>query len=139
MTSSSRRVDGFFYGLFMDPNLLGESGVTPQDPRPGFVDDFQLRIGERATLLPAPGARAYGMIFSLTHDELDKLYGAPGLEMYRPEAVMALSLEGESCPALCYNLREAPAPEEANPQYAERLRDALARLGFPSEYIETVK
>ncbi len=37
----------------------------------------------------------------------ERLYTAPGLEQYRPEAVLAQSLAGLAVPALCYNLREA--------------------------------
>jgi len=133
-----RRVDGFFYGLFMDSDVLRESRVVAANPRRAYLDGYGLRIGRRATLVPAPGARAYGMVFALTHDELDRLYGAPGLESYRPEAVLACSMEGETLPALCYNLREAPGPDEVNPEYAARLRAALGKLEFPPEYIASV-
>jgi Gamma-glutamyl cyclotransferase, AIG2-like len=135
---SDRRVDAFFYGLFMDVDVLRESGVAPVDPRRAYVDGFALRLGRRATLLPLAGARAYGVIYALTHAELERLYTAPGLEQYRPEAVLAQSLEGTPAPALCYNLREAPPPHERNPEYAARLRRALARHGFPHEYVASV-
>lgn len=135
----SRRIDGFFYGLFMDSDILRESGVTAENPRHAYVNDFALRIGQRATLIPSPGARAYGMVFALSHDELDRLYAAPGLDQYRPEAVLARSMAGESFPALCYNLRQAPGPGEANAEYAARLRAVLGKLGFPSEYIDSIE
>ena len=135
---TDRRVDGFFYGLFMDADILRESRILPERPRRAFVEGFRLLIGQRATLVPVPGARAYGMVFALTHDDLESLYGVPGLEQYRPEAVLAQSLEGEALPALCYNLREAPGPDEANPDYAARLRAALCKLDFPPDYIASV-
>ena len=135
---SDRRVDGFFYGLYMDLDVLREAGVTPQNPRRAYVDDFALRIGQRATLLPSAGARAYGMLYALTHAELERLYTAPGLEQYRPEAVLAQPLDGAPVPALCYNLREAPRSEERNPASVERLRRALTRLEFPPDYIASV-
>jgi hypothetical protein len=97
-----------------------------------------LRIGQRATLLPLAGARAYGMIFALTHSELERLYAAPGLEQYRAEAVLARTLEGTLVPALCYNLREAPPPSERNPEYAARLQRALRKLDFPPENVASV-
>jgi hypothetical protein len=90
-------------------------------------------------LLPSAGARAYGMLYAVTHAELDRLYTAPGLEHYRPEAVVAHPLGGTPTPALCYNLREAPRPQEQNPDYAERLRRALTKLEFPPEYIASVE
>ena len=135
---AERRIDGFFYGLYMDADLLRESKVEPVNPRRAYVDDFALRIGQRATLLPSAGARAYGMLMALTHAELERLYTAPGLEQYRPEAVLAHSLDGAPVPALCYNLREAPAPHQRNPDYAARLQRVLAKLGFPPSYIASV-
>ena len=133
-----RRIDGFFYGLFMDSDILHDSNVLPANPRHAYVDDYGLRIGQRATLVPVPGARAYGMLYSMTHEELETLYTGPGLELYSPEAVLAQSLDGSAFPALCYNLREAPAPDAANPEYATRLRAALEKLNFPVDYIESV-
>ena len=78
------------------------------------------------------------MVFALTHDELARLYAAPGLEHYRPEALLARLLEGETVPALCYNLREVPGPGETNAEYATRLRTTLSRLGFPPEYVAAI-
>ena len=135
---TARRVDGFFYGLFMDADVLGEAGVTPRNPRRAYVENVALRIGQRATLVPSPGTRAYGMLFALTHDELDRLYGAPGLEQYRPEAVLARPLAGAPTPALCYLLRIPPEPHERNPEYAARLQRALRTLGFPPDYVDSV-
>ncbi|MDX1406340.1 MAG: gamma-glutamylcyclotransferase family protein [Woeseiaceae bacterium] len=134
-----RQIDGFFYGLFMDAEVLRQAGTTPSNFRRAHVTDFALRIGQRATLVPSPGARAYGMLISLTHADLERLYGAPGLEDYRPEAVVAQPAEGEAVPALCYNLVKEPEPHERNTEYAARLRNVLDNLGFPAEYVETVK
>lgn len=135
---TERHVDAFFYGLFMDVSVLRDADVAPADPRPGYVDGFALRIGRRATLVPAHGARASGMLVGLTHRELERLYSGPGLEHYVPEAVLARTLKGDPVAALCYNLREVPAPREGDPQYASRLRGVLRDLGFPREYIESV-
>ena len=133
-----RRIDGFFYGLFMDRDVLRKHRVVAANPRRAYVDGYALRIGRRATLIPASKARVYGMVFALTHDELERLYAAPGLEDYRPEALLAHALDGETWPALCYNLREAPQPDEANEEYAARLRAVLSRLEFPPEYVASV-
>jgi hypothetical protein len=115
---SNRRIDVFFYGLFMDDEVLRQAGVAPINPRRAYLEGFELRIGQRATLVPSAGARACGMLVALTHAELDRLYGAPGLEQYRPEAVLVQPLEATPTPALCYNLRDAPQPGERNPEYA---------------------
>lgn len=134
-----RHATGFFYGLFMDEAVLAEAGVAARNPKMAYVEDFGLRIGRRATLVPEVGARAYGMLYDLMHEELDKLYGAPGLEDYRPEAVETHLLEGGRRPALCYNLQDTPAPGEANAAYAKRLSEALERLGFPADYVAFIR
>lgn len=135
---TDRRADVFFYGLFMDRVLLEEQQVQPVNPRRGYVDGFALRIARRATLVPRSGARAYGVVFGLTHGELDRLYSAPGLEQYRPEAILVQVPEGKPVPALCYTLPAEPPPEERNAEYATRLRAVLAKLEFPAEYADSV-
>jgi len=135
---ATRQIDVFFYGLFMDGQVLREAGTKPSNFRRAYVADFALRIGQRATLVPSRGARAYGMLIALTHAELERLYSAPGLEVYRPEAVIAHPFEGEAMPALCYNLVQAPEPQERNPEYAMRLRGILGDLDFPVEYVKSV-
>ena len=132
---TQQRMDVFFYGLFMDSAVLRAQNVQPENPRRASVDGYALRIGRRATLVPCPGARAYGMVFALTQAELDRLYSAPGLEDYHPETVPAQVFDGQALRALCYNLAEEPQPAERNAEYAERLRAVLAKLGFPPEYV----
>jgi hypothetical protein len=133
------RVEAFFYGLFMDVGVLRENHVTPFNLRRAYVDDFALRIGQRATLLRQAGARAYGMLVALSHEDLERLYVAPGLDQYHPEAVIAHPLEGGGAvPALCYNLQQAPRPDERNPEYAARLQRVLRHLDFPAKYVESI-
>lgn len=134
-----RRIDCFFYGLFMDARILRDRGVAPENPRPAMVEGFALRIGERATLIPSPSDRAYGMVMAVTRGELERLYSAPGLEPYRPEAVLALCLEkGGAVAALCYNLLVPPRGDERNLDYALQLQRLLRDLGFPADYAAAV-
>ena len=41
-------------------------------------------------------------------------------------------------PALCYNLRDAPQPQERNPEYAAKLQRVLIKLDFPQDYVASV-
>jgi hypothetical protein len=132
-------VDAFFYGLYMDETVLAGVGVTPRNPRKARADGYALKIGQRATLVRAPGSLAWGMVYALTPDDLAKLYGAPGLEVYRPEEI-EVALENRAIiPARVYNLPQAPAPDERNPEYAEKLRTAMTRLGFPAGYVAGIE
>jgi hypothetical protein len=136
---TDRPIEVFFYGLFMDDNLLRSRGIVTLNPRPASVEGFGLRIGKRATLVPARHERSYGMVMGVTHEQLKELYSGPGLEHYRPEAVTCTTLAGEHVSALCYNLPGSPAPDEVNEEYAGKLRAVLTRLGFPAEYVEHVR
>jgi hypothetical protein len=78
------------------------------------------------------------MLIALAHSELEQLYNAPGLDQYRPEAVLVRLLCGGSLPALRYNLRVEPRIDERNPDYALRLQRVLRELNFPSEYVDSV-
>ena len=131
-------IDVFFYGLYMDDQVLRGLGVAAENPRPGYVSDFGLCIGQRATLTPGEGARAYGMVYSLGHDDLQKLYGAPGLEHYQPVSIIVHSMDGETLLALCYILDEAPGPDEHDARYAANLQAVLRRLEFPPDYVDSV-
>lgn len=136
---SARQVDVFFYGLYMDVEVLRQSGASPSNPRRAYVENFALRIGQRATLVPQVGARVYGMLISLARADIDRLYSAPGLDRYRPEAVLVHPQEGRAVPALCYNLQDAPESHERNPEYALRLQGVLGKLGFSIAYIDSVE
>jgi hypothetical protein len=135
----SRRIEVFFYGLFMDADLLRAKGADPINIRPASVPGFALRIGERATLLRNPDARAYGMLMELTHAEIEQLYPEASGRAYRPEAVLPELADGSCIPALCFNLIVPPGPDEGNSEYAGKLRDLARRLGLPSDYVEGIQ
>ena len=133
-----RRIDVFFYGLFMDEELLRAKGVLVMDIRSASVPGFQLRIGNRATLVPAQSGRVFGRIASLSHAELDKLYSEPNLQAYRPEAILAQLANGETLAALCFNLVEPLSLDERNPEYVSTLRALAERLDFPADYVSSI-
>jgi hypothetical protein len=134
-----RRISVFFYGLFMDEVLLREKGLNPKDRRVASVENFCLVIGNRATLVPCANHTAYGVLFSLTHAEVDALYAEASVSAYRPEAVFARLADGSVIPSLCFNLPVPPSPTERNPQYASRLRELAARIGLPPDYVASIQ
>jgi|ERR1700684_449789 hypothetical protein len=136
---SSRSIDIFFYGLFMNPELLRASGLQPTNARRARVSGMALRIGQRATLVPDPASTVHGFVFGLTHQEIDQLYQEPGVAMYRPEAVIAHLEDQSLIPALCFNLPPSSEVEPANPEYAAKLRTIGMRLGLPADYLATIR
>jgi hypothetical protein len=127
----ARRRDVFFYGLFMDADVLREKGLSPASPRKGRVLEMALRVGKRAALASSPLDTCYGIVMQLTHAEIDQLYSDPSAAMYRPEAVKFELADGSDLAALCFNLPVAPGPEEADQDYAERLCALARRIGLP--------
>jgi hypothetical protein len=65
-----RRLNVFFYGLFMDPELLVGKGIHPAEIRLAVVPGFVLRIGARAALVPTPGGEVHGVLMNLSHADL---------------------------------------------------------------------
>ena len=131
----SRRADVFFYGLFMDQELLRSKGLNPERVERGSVEGVALGIGQRAALVPARGARVYGIIMTLSLAELAELYADPGVQAYRPESVLVQLESGGTVAALCYNLPQPPSHSERNPEYAAKLRAVAAKVGLPREYV----
>lgn len=134
-----RRVEVFFYGLFMDKELLRSKGLDPRGAEQAVLDGFALRIGRRAALVPSPGDRVYGLVFSLTQAELDGLYSEPSVRAYKPQAVLAQLASGGNIAAICYNLPVPPPPDERNPEYAAKLRTLAEKIGLPAEYIVSLQ
>ncbi|HTB37291.1 MAG TPA: gamma-glutamylcyclotransferase family protein, partial [Reyranella sp.] len=111
----------------MDADALREKGFRPTNARQASVEDIALHLGERATLVPERGGRVHGMLMSLTHAELDRLYAEPSVEAYRPEPVLASLRDGSIVAALCFNLPAVPAGARSNPEYAAKLRIAAKK------------
>ncbi|MCI0348947.1 MAG: gamma-glutamylcyclotransferase [Acidobacteriales bacterium] len=134
-----RRVAVFFYGLFMDVDLLRSKGAQPANVRQASVAGFGLRIGQRATLVPEPRSRVFGILMELSQAEVEQLYSEASVSAYRPEAVLAELPDGSKVPALCFNLVNEPLPEEANAEYASKLRQLAERLRLPKDYVRNIR
>lgn len=129
-----RHVDAFFYGLYVDPVILREKGGVDRNPRAACVADRRLYVRRNATLLREPGATALGIIYELTHEEIEALYR--DLPAYRPEAVIAVTRDGQRIAALCMTLIDPPDFGFDNPAYLTRLREALAAIGHPVSEVD---
>ncbi len=128
----------FFYGLFMDESLLAKKGIKPSNISVGFVDGYELRIGERATLVRRPNGRAYGAMMDIAANEATELYAEDSVADYRPEPVTVELIDGAQVEAMCYNLPSAKVTG-TNKDYAVSLLKVANRLGFPDSYIEQIR
>ena len=109
-------VDVFFYGSYMNFNVLKEVDINERAFEVGSINGYELTISPLANLRYKKQRIAYGILTKLTHYELDRLYqdhakGKLGGE-YLPEAVIVYELNGIYTPALCYishNMTEGKA------------------------------
>ncbi|MDX2469918.1 MAG: gamma-glutamylcyclotransferase [SAR324 cluster bacterium] len=136
--SQERLFEVFFYGLYMDPQILKiGKGVEPRNPRPALLKSHTLRIGKMATLLREKNASAFGVVYSLNQKEVYALYQGSGLVDYTPEAVMVEVGDGEhSLAALTYTLIIPPEKTEENEDYKAKLKLCLENLGLPTTQLE---
>lgn len=125
--------DVFFYGLNMDVDLLSSKGVVPRDPRAALIENHIVILGAKAMLRRSRGGRAYGMLFRLTHREMDVLYA--DLHDYRPEPFTAIPLNADEdakhVAAISMVHRDPPIDSSPEPAYSARWKALIQRLGFP--------
>ena len=133
-----QEISVFFYGLFMDESLLASKGVRPTELSIGHVDDYDLRIGERATLIPGANSRAYGVLMKLRPEDVEVLYSEPGVADYAAEAVVVTLAGGSQVQAVCYNLPAAKL-DGTNPEYAVKLLALAIKLGLPESYLKHIR
>mgnify|MGYP002713209820 CR=1 FL=1 len=132
MDNSSQRLnDVFFYGLYMDEEILKSKNVEPRNKRTAVAHGYELRIGKMATLLRKKDAKAYGLVYSLTHDEIDTLYVKSGLTDYVAEAVMVEIDDKSSIAILCCNLLNPPKDDENNDEYYQKLKKCMEKYKLP--------
>jgi len=129
--SKNRLQEVFFYGLYMDEEILKSKGVSPRSPRVGRVDGYKLRVGKMATLLRAENCKAYGMVYSLTYDEINKLYRDSGLIDYVAESV-SVKTDDTMISSLCCNLLNPPLDDESNEEYFKKLKICMKKYNLPT-------
>jgi len=128
----------FFYGLFMDADLLKEKGLHPSATKMALVAGYGLRIGERATLIPSHREQAYGAVIQLSEAELGILYGDTSVEDYFPEEVTVTDNNGTRLAAVSYILPLEKLTGQ-NSGYAKSLAVIARKTGLPEEYVAEIE
>lgn len=121
----------FFYGLYMDEEILKSKGVEPREKILACTKGYKLRVGNMATLLREENSDAYGIVYSLTYEEIDILYKDSGLTDYVAEAVMVETEDKKQIATLCCILLNPPKDDESNDSYFESLKKCMSRYNLP--------
>ncbi len=127
----------FFYGSFINLEVLQQLGVVPEKYEVARLNGFDIRIQPLANLTRSDQDCVYGIVALATHDELRRLYDYAQDELgaiYLPEPVLVETSDRKWRLALCY---VAPAMEPHPPtnDYMERIVGPARYYGFPNWYI----
>ena len=130
-------VDVFFYGAYMDPDILAVNGGKPRQQRLAMLPGYRLRLGDKATLLKSPTDSAVGCVYSLYPHEIRRLYAAH--PDYHPIAdATVLLTSGFTASVMFMILSDAPAEHIRNVNYIHQMQQILRRLGFGEEDINRI-
>ncbi len=135
------KVNVFFYGSYMNLDVLREVELVPDRVEVARLGGFDIQIRPLANLVHSDQHSVYGILAVATHRELDRLYahardvlGA----VYLPRPVVAQVLDDKFVPALCYI---APTMESraASDEYVDRILKPAKEHGFPAWYIQRLE
>jgi hypothetical protein len=135
-----RTVPVFFYGSYMNLNVLAEVELRPSQLEPAVLEAYELSIRPLANLQPRSGASVFGLLTAASHAELARLYGHAEHVLggvYLPEAVLVRTLDGRYTPALCY-ISQTLQPSAASADYVERILAPAQQHGFPTWYLDHI-
>ena len=131
----------FFYGSYMNLNVLKEADLIPEQHEVAKLNGFDIQIRPLANLIRSDQHCVYGIIATATHDELRRLYAHAEHVLggiYLPEAVLVERRDGTWKPTLCY-IAPAMEPQPAAREYVDRIVGPAKEYGFPAWYIERLE
>ena len=135
-----RKVWTFFYGSFMNPEVLAKADVRPTEAQMARLDGWDIKIAPRATLVPSEERSVFGVLARLSHTDLEKLYTKDwfGFGTYLPEAVLVADSTGRLVPALSYIAWEVDGGTPSD-EYLNKMVSVAQRFEFPDWYINRIK
>lgn len=120
----------------MDPELLKDQGLNPEHPVKAKLTDYKLILADRATMVPTPDSVVWGMVMSLTNQELSHLYAAPSVRDYLAVDIVCLSEQNEKVAAKTYILpSNHPLRSPKDTSYAKNLRYCAIKIELPDSYL----
>ena len=136
-----RQVWTFFYGSYLNLDVLKEVDYIPARYEPARLFGFDITIRPLANLVPAEEGCVYGIVATGTHAELERLYAHATQILggtYLPEAVLVQTFGGQWLPALCYIAPEI-TPGPADSAYIDRIVVAARKHGIPEGYLRRLE
>jgi gamma-glutamylcyclotransferase (GGCT)/AIG2-like uncharacterized protein YtfP len=131
----------FSYGSNMAPAGMEERCAAPSVLGVATVPGYRFRIAKRgyATMVPDRGSMVYGLLWSLTGEDLaalDQYEGVPAGHYTR--TIIPVLFRGKPLEAQVY-LAADPAPGKPRTGYLETVVQAARDLGLPPEYLAVLE
>ena len=139
---TDKRVDVFFYGGYMNIEVLMNRGISERAYHVCQLPGYELTIGSSANVVKNGLGRVFGIVMQLTHDEIDILYGSEAQAklgtQYMPEPVLVMTAAGNIVPSLCYVAyhQDAGVPSAT---YIDAILSAAQQHDFPQSYIHHIE
>jgi hypothetical protein len=133
---SEPKVWVFFYGSFINLDVLRGAGLVPERVEVARLSGFDIVIRPLANLIRSEQVSVYGILVTATHAELGRLYDYARDQLgglYLPEAVLVETSGGWRA-ALCYLAPQLEPRTPAN-DYLDRIGVAARQHGFPAWYL----
>ena len=131
-------IDAFFYGLYMDRELLEKMGMVPLEVKKARLEGYQIDFRGKVKLVPRHDQAVWGTIIKLSQSDLAKMYSSVATSAYKPQPATAITEEGEQVQVVFYNLPE-DQNVEVNTAYLRILIGIIERVDLPATYIKELK
>lgn len=130
----------FFYGSYMNPEVLAEVELQLEDVRTAQLSGFELSIDPLANIHRSRENCVFGIVGRATHAKLDELYAHAQTILggyYLPEAVLVRTFDGQFLPAMCW-ISPGMDSGTPDPAYVQRIAGPAREYGFPTWYLEHI-
>lgn len=139
----------FTYGSFMDINILKKHTPNAKFVTKALIPNWELQFnyfnhkynGGVSGIEPAINKIVMGAVYEIPPDEmeyLDTLLGIPEGTHFR-QPIMVVSDKGIPMIAHTYRTTNPRGPFKPTKQYLKYILDGAKALGFPDEYINSIK
>lgn len=132
-----KMVTAFFYGLFLDPDILENLGCSPKNIRIAKLDNYELIIGQRANLIQKNSSHVWGNLIELSENDINGLYSEKSVADYVKQTVTCITQpDNKKIIADVYILPENYdlIPAE-NSEYIKKLYSLCQKYNFPNYYL----
>jgi len=130
-------VQAFFYGLYMDSELLRSLGFVPGSVIRARLDSYALDLFGLAKIIPNNNSVVWGNVISVSEQDLTAMYSFETTKSYKAESVQVFDIDGNAMSVNCYNTAASPNLP-FNSEYQLKLVKLLKKLEFPVDYIASV-